>query len=127
MPSRTLPVLVLSALVLCPAAGRADAAAGAAQPSSDEVEEALVRAPVIGGTELAPYFAQGDLRRAAAELQAGLGAQALKLIPAKSGTFPAKWLRALALRSAGQPAAAKKAFEQIALLGGPLADRAVHL
>jgi soluble lytic murein transglycosylase len=117
------PVLLVSALFVCGVAARADVP----DPSQDDLEEELVRGPAFGDAEFAPYFAAGPLKQAAAELEAGRGAQALKLIPAKPQTVPAKWLRALALRASGQSAQAKRAFEELALLGGLLADRAVHL
>ncbi|MFL5450866.1 MAG: transglycosylase SLT domain-containing protein [Myxococcales bacterium] len=117
------PLLLVSALLVCGIAARADVP----DPSQDNLEEELVRGPAFGDAELAPYFAAGPLKQAAAEVEAGRGAQALKLIPAKPQTVPAKWLRAFALRASGQSAQAKRAFEELALLGGPLADRAVHL
>src|SRR5438128_3381465 len=77
--------------------------------------------------ELAPYFAQGALKGALAELEAGRAARALQLLPQNPQEPPARWLRALALKAAGSSGAARKAFEQLAARGGPLADRALHL
>jgi len=84
-------------------------------------------APAYGDAELLPYFASGPSKRAFAELQAGRAARALKLIPEKADDAPTRWLRALALRAANRPRAAREVFEQIAAAGGPLADRALHL
>src|SRR3954471_17872275 len=83
-------------------------------PSQDDLEVELVRGPAFGDAELAPYFVSGPLKQAAAELQAGRAQQALKLLPAKPQAFAAKWLRALALRAAGQSVPAKRAFEELA-------------
>src|SRR3954470_15298772 len=116
-------VFVVSALVVCGVSARAEVR----DPDQDDLEEKLVRGPAFGDAELAPYFVSGPLKQAATELQAGRAQQALKLLPARSQAFAAKWLRALALRAAGQFVPAKRAFEELALLGGPLADRAVHL
>jgi len=115
--------LVVSALLVCGVSARAEVR----DPDQDDLEEKLVRGPVFGDAELSPYFASGSLKQAAAELQAGHAQQALKLLPSKPQAYAAKWLRAMALRSAGQFVPAKRAFEELALLGGPVADRAVHL
>src|SRR5207302_5142992 len=80
-----------------------------------------------GEAELAPYFESAPLKRAAAELQAGHAAQAMRLIPRKPEDVAGRWLRALALRGANHPRAARVAFEELAAGGGPLADRALHL
>src|SRR5213082_4273284 len=120
LPSRRFPV---SALLVCGVSARAEVR----DPDQDDLEEKLVRGPVFGDAELAPYFVSGPLKQAATELQAGHAQQALKLLPGKPQAFAAKWLRALALRAAGQSVLAKRAFEELSLLGGPLADRAVHL
>jgi soluble lytic murein transglycosylase len=95
--------------------------------SSAGLEGDAPAAAAYGDAELLPYFASGPLKRAAAELSAGHAARAVKLIPAKAEELPARWLRALALRAAGQPRAARVAFEALAASDGPLADRALHL
>ena len=80
-----------------------------------------------GDAELASYFASGPLKQAAAELQAGNAAHALKVIPARAQETPERWLRAQALRVAGHSRPARAAFEELANRDGPLADRALHL
>ena len=67
-----------------------------------------------GDAELASYFASGPLKQAAAELQAGNAAHALKLIPARAQETPERWLRAQALRVAGHSRTARAAFEELA-------------
>ena len=106
----------LASLVFC--------AALAVRAQTPDVD-AAVRGPVIGAAELAPYFATPQLASALADLQAGRAPQALKKLPLKPATWPEKWLRAQALKAAGQPHPARALFEQ--LTGGPLADRALHL
>src|SRR2546428_2118747 len=98
-----------------------------AESSSPDEPDAAEAPIAYGDPELAPYFAVGPLKRAAAELQAGRAAVGLRFIPAKSQEFPAQWLRALALRAAGNPRAARAVFEQLAVRGGPVGDRALHL
>jgi soluble lytic murein transglycosylase len=88
---------------------------------------APVPSATYGDAELASYFATGPLKEAAADLQAGHAARALKLIPARAQEFPERWLRAQALRAAGESRAARAAFEELANRDGPLADRALHL
>ncbi len=98
--------------------------------AEDSTEPASAPAPVVaayGDAELASYFASGPLKRAADAVQAGHAAQALKLLPRKPEDPPARWLRALALRAADRPKAARAAFEELAAAGGPLGDRALHL
>ena len=90
-------------------------------------DAAAATSVAYGDAELASYFASGPLKQAAAELQAGNAARALKLIPVKSTDFPVRWLRALALRAAGRAQPARAAFEELANRDGPLADRALHL
>ena len=92
----------------------------------DEVQSPEL-GPSIGEPQLAPYFATPQLKAALAALQAGRAALALKLIPPKSREWPVRWLRALALRAAGQQSQARVIFEQLSALPGPLADRALHL
>jgi hypothetical protein len=92
-----------------------------------EGDAAAATTVAYGDAELASYFASPPLNQAAAELQAGNAARALKLIPARLMDFPARWLRAMALRAAGRAQAARAAFEELANRDGPLADRALHL
>src|SRR5439155_1119151 len=58
---------------------------------------------------------------------AGRARNALGYLPRKPTDSPTKWLKALALRAAEQPKAARALFEQLAVEGGPLSDRALHL
>ncbi len=101
----------------------------AAQPEAKaaQPEGKAASAASYGEAELASYFASGPLKRAADALQAGRAAQALKLLPRRPEDVPARWLRALALRAADRPRAARAAFEELAAGGGPLGDRALHL
>ena len=115
--SRTVLLLGLVSL------GAAPLRAETSAPPERETEVAAA----YGEAELAPYFEAGPLKRAAAELQAGRAAQALRLIRKKPDDFAGRWLRALALRAADRPRAARVAFEELAAAGGPLADRALHL
>jgi soluble lytic murein transglycosylase len=108
--------LLLGALALSSALRAQSAASAEAQP-----------ADAYGDAELASYFSSGPLKQAAAELQAGNAARALKLIPANAQELPGRWLRAQALRAAGRSRAARAAFEELANRDGPLADRALHL
>src|SRR5229473_1695658 len=103
--------------------------AKAAQPEGEaaQPEGKAASAASYGEAELASYFASGPLKRAADALQAGRAAQALKLLPRRPEDVPARWLRALALRAADRPRAARAAFEELAAGGGPLGDRALHL
>jgi soluble lytic murein transglycosylase len=87
--------------------------------------DAAVRGPAIGDAQLEPYFKTPQLKAALADLQAGRAAEALKKLPAKNLSWPQKWLRAQALKAAGQSHAGRVLFEQLAT--GPLADRALHL
>jgi len=109
----------LASLVFC--------AALAVRAQTSDVD-AAVRGPVIGEEQLAPYFTTPQLKGALADFLAGHPAEALKKLPAKSAQtngWPQKWLRAAALKAAGQPHLARALFEQLA--AGPLADRALHL
>src|SRR4051812_1278198 len=115
--SRTVLLVVLVSLGTAPL--RAE---DSAQPESETASGAA-----YGEAELASVFAAGPLKPAADALQAGRAAQALKLLPKKAGDFPARWLRALSLRAADRPRAARAAFEELAAGGGPLGDRALHL
>ena len=118
----------------------AEAAAASAAPALLEPEEtaadesgskgspgAIDRGPLYGEAQLALYYASPPARTAFAELQAGHAARALQLLPAAPKDAPVRWLRALALRAAGESSKARAAFEQLAVAGGPLADRALHL
>src|SRR5207248_6938005 len=89
--------------------------------------EAVERGPAIAEADLAPYFTSPPLQTAANELQAGRARNALRYLPRRPTDFPTKWLKALALRAAEQPKAARALFEQLAMRGGPVADRALHL
>src|SRR5919202_2352409 len=95
--------------------------------AEESARESVASSAAYGDAELAPYFASGRSKRAFAELQAGRAARALKLIPEKPDDVPTRWLRALALRAANRPWAARDAFERIAAAGGTLADPALHL
>jgi soluble lytic murein transglycosylase len=85
------------------------------------------RGPSYGDAELSSRFTSAPYSKAYADLQAGHGKQALRLLPSNPGTFAGRWLRAQALRAAGRPAQAKAAFEQLATQDAALADRALHL
>src|ERR1700682_6348488 len=100
---------------------------GARALEQEEPEvESVERGPAIGEAKLAPYFMTSDLRSALSELQAGRPANALRYLPRRPREAPVKWLKALALRGAGQPGPARALFEQLAIAGGPLTDRALH-
>src|SRR3954471_15624727 len=99
----------------------ADILAGAADVAAVE------RGPAIGAPQLAPYFTTPALQFALSELQAGRPGSALRRLPRKPEESPVKWLRALALKADNQRHPARMLFEQLALEGGPLADRALHL
>src|SRR5207248_7495306 len=83
--------------------------------------EAVERGPAIAEADLAPYFTSPPLQTAANELQAGRARNALRYLPRRPTDFPTKWLKALALRAAEQPKAARALFEQLAMRGGPVA------
>jgi soluble lytic murein transglycosylase len=87
----------------------------------------VARGPAIGEPQLSPYFTAPDLGAALSELQAGRPASALRRLPRNPTESPVRWLRALALKADDRPRAARMLFEQLALEGGPLADRALHL
>src|SRR5439155_25999145 len=97
-------------------------------PLADDPEvEAVERGPAIGEAELAPYFTTSALKSALSELQAGRAAHALRFLPRRPADTPTRWLKALVLKAAEHPKAARALFEQIALQGGPLVDRAMHM
>jgi soluble lytic murein transglycosylase len=99
-----------------------------ADPIAADLEvEAVERGPAIGEAELAPYFTTSSLKSALSELQAGRAEHALRFLPRRPADTPTRWLKALALKAAEHPKAARALFEQIALQGGPLADRALHM
>jgi soluble lytic murein transglycosylase len=87
----------------------------------------LGRGSVVRETDLASHFSSGPAKAAAAELQAGRPSRALQLLASAPKDVPTHWLRALSLRAAGHPVAARRLFEALAVYGGPLADRATHL
>ena len=88
--------------------------------------EVMERGPAVSEADLAPYFTSPERKAAASELQAGRASSALRYLPRKPTDSPTKWLKALALRAAEHPKAARALFEQLAVQGGPLADRALH-
>jgi soluble lytic murein transglycosylase len=98
-----------------------------AQPDPLADVEPQEQGPAIGEAQLAPYFTSSRLKSALSELQAGRAANALRYLPSRPADVPTKWLKALALRGANHPKAARELFQQIAKQGGPLADRALHL
>src|SRR2546428_13116160 len=104
-------VLLLGLVSLGAAPLRAESSA----PDEPDAAEAPI---AYGDPELAPYFAVGPLKRAAAELQAGRAALALRFIPAESPEVPARWVRARALRAARNPPAARRAVGQPPVPGG---------
>jgi soluble lytic murein transglycosylase len=89
--------------------------------------EPAEQGPAFGEAQLAPYFTSSRLKSALSELQAGRAANALRYLPSRPADVPTKWLKALALKAANHPQAARELFQQIARQGGPLADRALHL
>ncbi len=122
-------LLAATAATAAPRPGAPAEAHGAPQqpaPAS-EPEAGPGDGPAFGNRELAPYFAAPPLKTALAALQAGRAAEALRLIPPRPKEAPVRWLRALALKAAGQSAQARALFEQLAAAPGPLADRALHL
>jgi soluble lytic murein transglycosylase len=94
---------------------------------SDREAESLNPGPELGDAQLVPHFATPPLRSALSELQAGRPENALRYLPSKPATVPVRWLKALALKAAGRPHPARALFEQLAVTGGPLVDRALHL
>ena len=98
-----------------------------AQPDPLADVEPQDQGPVIGEAQLAPYFTSSRLKSALSELQAGRAANALRYLPSRPADVPTKWLKALALKAANHPKAARELFQQIAKQGGPLADRALLL
>ena len=96
-------------------------------PAREPDTEAVERGPAITEANLAPYFTSQALKSAASELQAGRAKSALRFLPRRPTDSPTKWLKALALKAAEQPKDARALFEQLAVQGGPLADRALHL
>src|SRR5437773_3513706 len=115
---RLLTLAVLSALSVAWVPTHRDALADA---------ESVEAGPAIGEAQLAPYFTTPALKSALSELQAGRAANALHYLPSRPADVPAKWLKALVLRAADRPAAARALFQQIARQGGPLADRALYM
>src|SRR2546425_4424865 len=122
-PSMTPRLLSFAAVALCVAWVPAPPDPLAADPDVEAVE----RGPAIGEAELAPYFTTSALKSALSELQAGRAEHALRFLPRRPADTPTRWLKALALKGAEHPKAARALFEQIALQGGPLADRALHM
>ncbi len=98
-----------------------------AQPDPLADVEPQDQGPAIGEAQLAPYFTSSRLKSALSELQAGRAANALRYLPSRPADVPTKWLKALALKAANHPKAARELFQQIAKQGGPLADRALLL
>src|SRR2546426_2729953 len=98
-----------------------------AHPDALDDVEPVEAGPAIGEAQLAPYFTTPALKSALSELQAGRAANALRYLPSRPAEVSTKWLRALALKAAEQPAAARPLFEQIAQKAGPLAERALYL
>ena len=70
--------------------------------------------PTFDPESTPPYFADKALKQAAELLQAGHALQALKLIPAKSGSVAVRFLRARALDASGDDASAARAYEELA-------------
>src|SRR5437660_771824 len=116
-------LLSFAAVVLCAAWVPAPPDPLAADPDVEAVE----RGPAIGEAELAPYFTTSAAKSALSELQAGRAANALRFLPRRPADAPTRWLKALALKAADHPKAARALFEQLAMEGGPLADRALHM
>ena len=94
-----------------------------AHPDALDDVEPVEAGPAIGEAQLAPYFSTPALKSALSELQAGRAANALRYLPSRPADGPAKWLKALVLKAADRPGAARALFQQIARQGGPLADR----
>src|SRR5437870_1083536 len=122
-PSMTPRLLTFATVALCVAWVPAPPDPLAGDPEVEAVE----RGPAIGEAELAPYFTTSALKSALSELQAGRAEHALRFLPRRPADTPTRWLKALALKGAEHPKAARALFEQIALQGGPLADRALHM
>src|SRR3989454_3477518 len=122
-PSMTPRLLTFATVALCVAWVPAPPDPLAGDPEVEAVE----RGPAIGEAEMAPYFTTSALKSALSELQAGRAANALRFLPRRPADAPTRWLKALALKAAEHPKAARALFEQIALQGGPLADRALHM
>ena len=114
-----------SALVACAALCVAwTPAPWAVHPVADEPDSPEL-GPAIGDAKLEPYFTTAALRSALSEYQAGRPESALTFLPPRPKEAPVRWLKALALKAADQPRAARALFEGLA--SGPLADRALHM
>ena len=112
---------IAAAAALCVAWEPADPLA------ADAAAASLERGPAIGEAQLASYLTTAALKSALSELQAGRPGSALRYLPRKPADPASTWLRALALKADDQPRSARLLFEQLALGGGPLADRALHM
>ena len=117
------PAALAAFIALCVASGRSARAAQAASADLQPVE----LGPELGDADFSPYFTEPPLRSALSELQAGRAEKALRFVRGKPADPPARWLKALVLKAAGQPHPARLLFEQLAMAGGPLTDRALHL
>src|SRR2546430_14895811 len=84
-PSMTPRLLSFAAVALCVAWVPAPPDPLAADPDVEAVE----RGPAIGEAELAPYFTTSALKSALSELQAGRGADALRIFSPQAGGWPA--------------------------------------
>src|SRR2546430_14083205 len=109
------PLLSFAAGVLCAAWVPAPPDPLAADPDVEAVE----RGPAIGEAELAPYFTTSAAKSALSELQAGRAANALRFLPRRPADAPTRWLKALALKAADHPEAARAPVGQPAMEGGP--------
>src|SRR5258708_5918920 len=85
-----------------------------AQPDPLADVEPQEQGPAIGEAQLAPHFTSSRLKSALSELQAGRAANALRYLPSRPADVPTKWLKALALKAANHPKAARELFQQIA-------------
>src|SRR5207237_1348873 len=99
-------LLSFAAVVLCAAWVPAPPDPLAADPDVEAVE----RGPAIGEAELAPYFTTSAAKSALSELQAGRAANALRFLPRRPADAPTRWLKALALKAADHPKAARALF-----------------
>src|SRR2546426_10636652 len=118
-PSMTPRLLSFAAVALCVAWVPAPPDPLAADPDVEAVE----RGPAIGEAEMAPYFTTSALKSALSELQAGRAANALRFLPRRPAGAPTRGLKALGLKGADHPKAARAPFEPRPMGGGALGGR----
>ncbi len=92
-------------------------------PTREAPTPVVHRGRRIDLSDLAPYFADGKLADARAELEAGRPARARALLADQGDAVPVRYLRAVAALRAGDDAAAAPEMEALVPLYPALADR----